>query len=348
LVTTILIGIDDAEGTEDAVAFGRTLASAAGASVTLAALHRRQPMSPGRAAGAYDPAPYTGTEAALARLALPLDHVVHLSLGARAGKSAAHALREAAVQQGAGMIVVAAGRAGHLGRVLPGTTAERLLHAAPCPVAVVPSGCPTDATAAGLVVGCAYLPTEDGEASLGAAEEFALALRASLTVVQVVEPLSRLYDVGEMPLHLPEMDASIRAGAKRALDQRVARLNSGLECEGTVYAGRPADVLIGLTETVDIMVIGSRGSRAITAVLVGGVSSRVIRSASSPVVVIPHRAASALGTVFASAPTRGQSCQAPPVPVTGSRMGPLGESMSNRQVAPVAPPAPGWPEQLPR
>jgi hypothetical protein len=65
-------------------------------------------------------------------------------------------------------------------------------------------------------------------------------------------------------LNLPEIDASIRAGAKRALDQRVVRLSAKLESEGTLYAGKPAEVLIRLTDSVDILVIGSRGYGPLT------------------------------------------------------------------------------------
>ena len=79
--------------------------------------------------------------------------------------------------------------------------------------------------------------------------------------------------------------------------ERVARLSSRLESEGTLYSGKPADVLIGLTETVDILVMGSRGYGPLKAVLLGGVSGQVIRSAACPVIVVPRRAASAVGSV---------------------------------------------------
>ena len=40
----------------------------------------------------------------------------------------------------AGLIVVGSTHTGRAGRVLPGSTAERLLHGSPCPVAVAPKG----------------------------------------------------------------------------------------------------------------------------------------------------------------------------------------------------------------
>ena len=150
------------------------------------------------------------------------------------------------------------------------------------------------------MVGCAYQPTEDGEDSLAAAEELALALSASLQVMRVVEPLPRVYHAGEMPLSLSEIDASARAGAERILDARVGRLSSKLESEGMLYIGKPADVLIKLSETVDMLVLGSRGYGPLKSVLAGGMSGQVIRSAACPVVVVPRGARSAAGSLFAS------------------------------------------------
>src|SRR4029079_14386360 len=56
------------------------------------------------------------------------------------GTSAARALHEAARAEDAGLVVVGSTRQGAIGRVLPGSTADRLLHGSPCPIAIVPSG----------------------------------------------------------------------------------------------------------------------------------------------------------------------------------------------------------------
>ena len=299
-MTKILIGVDGSERSEDAVAFGRALALAAGAPVILAMAQRSDPLRPGLQA--HEILLREDAARTLARLAPALDDVHNIDLRPLiTNTSAAHALQETAEEEGAGIIVVGSSHTGRLGRVLPGSTAERLLHGAPCPVAVVPLGYRTHAIPAQPVVGCAYRSTEDGAAALGAAEELALALSASLRVMQVVEPLARLYDSGEMPLNFPEINASIYADTERTLIERVTRLDSRLDSEGTLQSGKPADVLIALSETVDILVIGSRGYGPLKAVLLGGVSGQVIRSAACPVVVVPRRAPSAVGSVFASA-----------------------------------------------
>jgi nucleotide-binding universal stress UspA family protein len=240
-------------------------------------------------------------ETLLARVSLALLDVRDIELLPLADHSAAKALQGAAERADAAVIVVGSSHLGRLGRVLPGSTAERLLHGAPCPVAVVPLGFQAHGLPPNPVIGCAYQPDDDGAAALGAAEELALALSGSLRVMQVVEPPSYLYDTGELPLNMAEIDARIRADTERVLMERVERLSFRLrEVEGTLYAGRPADVLVGLSETVDVMVVGSRGYGPLKAVLLGGVSGRVIRSAACPVIVVPRGARSAVGSLFDS------------------------------------------------
>jgi nucleotide-binding universal stress UspA family protein len=235
----------------------------------------------------------------LARYALMLLDVGDVELQLMAEHSPARALQAAAEQAGAGIIVVGSSHVGRLGRVLPGSTAERLLHGAPCPVAVAPIGFAAHGLPEHPVVGCGYEATDEGMAALGAAEELALGLGGSLQVTQVVEPPSYLYDTGEMPLNMPELDARMRADADRALNERVGHLSARLHsAEGTIHVGKAADRLIALTEAVDVMVVGSRGYGPLKAVLLGGVSGQLIRSAACPVIVVPRGAESTVGSLF--------------------------------------------------
>lgn len=298
-MTKVFIGVDGSDRSEDAVAFGHALARTAGAPVVLATVHQTEARQP-RLDGYLAPAGLREeAETMLARYALMLLDVADVERRLLADHSPARALKEAAEQAGAGIIVVGSSHVGRLGRVLPGSTAERLLHGAPCPVAVVPVGFGAHGLPEHPVIGCGYQATDDGAAALGAAEELALALGGSLQVTQVVEPPSYLYDTGEMPLNLPELDARVRADADRALHERVGHLSARLHhVEGTLEIGRPADRLIALTEGVDVMVVGSRGYGPLKAVLLGGVSGQLIRSAACPVIVIPRGADSTLGSLF--------------------------------------------------
>src|SRR5829696_4111921 len=170
-MTKVLIGVDGSDRSEDAVAFGRALALAAGAPVVLSTAHQTEPRQP-----RLDGAPaHAGlreeAEAMLARLALMLLDVEDVERRLLADHSPARALRAAAEQTGAGIIVVGSSHVGRFGRVLPGSTAERLLHGAPCPVAVVPVGFGAQGLPEHPVIGCGYEATDYGAAALGAAEE---------------------------------------------------------------------------------------------------------------------------------------------------------------------------------
>jgi nucleotide-binding universal stress UspA family protein len=298
-MTKVLIGVDGSDRAHDAIAFGRALALAAGAPVVLATAHVPEPRVTRldrhiQPVGLRDEA-----ERLLARLSLSLLDVDDLELLPLADHSAARALQGAAERTDAAIVVVGSSHLGRLGRVLPGSTGERLLHGAPCPVTVVPHGFHAHGLPAYPVVGCAYRPDEDGEAALGVAEDLALALSGSLRVMQVVESPSSLYITADLPLNIPEIDARNRADAERALHERVERLDARLRVDGTVYAGRTVDVLCGLSKTVDVMVLGSRGYGPLKSVLLGGVSGRVICSAACPVIVVPRGVQAAVGSLFA-------------------------------------------------
>jgi nucleotide-binding universal stress UspA family protein len=80
------------------------------------------------------------------------------------GSSAARALHEAAEERDAGLLVVGSTNRGAVGRVLVGSTAERLMRGAPCPIAIVPHGWQAGA---GLnTLGVAFVDTDEGHEAL--------------------------------------------------------------------------------------------------------------------------------------------------------------------------------------
>jgi nucleotide-binding universal stress UspA family protein len=301
----ILIGIGAGERAEDAIAFGHALALAADAAVLLATVLPSKPAAARHDEPTADALRPDLASARLTSLALPLLDLDDVELRVLVDRSAARALHLVAEEEHVGLIVIGSGHTGRLGRVFPGSTAERVLHGSPCPVAVVPAGYRGEQASERPVVGCAYRPTPDGEAALGAAEELALALSASLWVAHVTEPLPYVYDEGASSLNVSAINASIRADAERTLSRRMAHLSERLPSDGTVYDGKPADVLSGLSRTIDILVMGSRGLAPLKAVLLGGVSGQVIRSAACPVIVVPRGARSAVGSVFADVAPHG-------------------------------------------
>jgi len=84
----------------------------------------------------------------------------------------------------------------------------------------------------------------------------------------------------------------IRPHADRFLDDVVAGVVEGLDkphanIERVSYYGHPAKSLVNLSDEVDLIVVGSRGSGGFKGVLLGSVSTHLVHHACCPVVVVP-------------------------------------------------------------
>ena len=130
-MSKIIVGVDESHGSSDAIALASSLARITGSTLMLVNVFPSPP--PCRAVERC------AATALLERLRSSLgDETVEVRAIARA--SPARGLRELARDEDAGLIVVGSTHVGRAGRVLPGSTAERLLHGSPCPVAVAPKG----------------------------------------------------------------------------------------------------------------------------------------------------------------------------------------------------------------
>jgi nucleotide-binding universal stress UspA family protein len=219
---------------------------------------------------------------------------VELELRELRGASAARGLHEAAERESAGLLVVGSTDRGAIGRVLPGSTAERLMHGAPCPVAVVPHGW----RAGGGVhtIGVAYTDTEEGRAALEAAHALAVRAEGMLRVLTAVKVHAGAYGetearrAGMRGKDFDEVEGEHRVRAEAAIRERVSGLADDVEVEVDAFLGDPADALIDVSRRLDLLVCGSRGYGPLRAVLLGGVSRRVAAEAHCPVIVLPRGA----------------------------------------------------------
>jgi nucleotide-binding universal stress UspA family protein len=177
--------------------------------------------------------------------------------------------------------------------VLPGTTAQRLLHGATCPVTVVPWGW---RAGEGLrVIGAGFVDTEEGREALRAAHALARVAGATLRVITVVRPHLAWYaeteaHVGVRPAKsIDEVEGEHRVQAEQALSRAVAGLGEDVPIRAEAFVDEdPAETLIAVSEHLDLLVCGSRGYGPLRAVLLGGVSRRVVAGARCPVVVLPR------------------------------------------------------------
>jgi nucleotide-binding universal stress UspA family protein len=68
----------------------------------------------------------------------------------------------------------------------------------------------------------------------------------------------------------------------------VEALGGDVPVEVDAFLEDPAQTLIAASETLDLLVCGSRGYGPVRAVLLGGVSRRVAAEAHCPVIVLPR------------------------------------------------------------
>ena len=223
-----------------------------------------------------------------------------------ASTSAARALHEASEAEDAGLLVVGSTRRGTVGRVIPGSTAERLMHGAPCPIAIVPPG--WEAGAGLKTIGVAYVDTDEGREALRGAHALARRASASLRVLTAVKAgLARYGETeprtaAQRGKEFDEVEGELRVRAENALRRATEALDGDVAVEADAFVEDPADVLIRVSENLDLLICGSRGYGPLRAVLLGGVSRRLTAEARCPVIVLPRGVEASLDTLMEASP----------------------------------------------
>jgi nucleotide-binding universal stress UspA family protein len=209
------------------------------------------------------------------------------------GTSAARALQEAVEDEDAGLLVVGSSRRAGVGRVLAGSTAQRLLNGAPCPVAVVPRDWKRERV---RTIGAAFVDTPEGHEALRSAHALARRAKATLHAITVVKVTLEMhaetgtYIAGQQGKDLIDVEGEHRLFAERRLRQTLEEegLDGDVPIEVEALVGDPAEVLVDISKGLDLLVSGSRGYGPVRGVLLGSVSHRLTAEAYCPVVVVPR------------------------------------------------------------
>jgi nucleotide-binding universal stress UspA family protein len=298
MYSDLIIGFDGSDAGHDGLAFGRRLAQATGGRPTVVfARSYSAPRGDTRDSGeelSWDAVADQILDEARAVLA----DVPGATFRAVADPSAALVLHSIAESAGAALIVLGSTHRTALGRVVPGTTADHILHDAPCAVAVAPAGFATRADDEPLGrIGVAVDGGAETERVARVAGQIARAAGATLRLITVAETphhSSPLYDGRRGYASIAE---AIRERAGEALERATAAAGHGLRIERVACEGKAAAALLAETADLDLLVVGSRGYGPVRSVLLGSVSRELVRSAACPVVVLPR------GVAAASPPT---------------------------------------------
>jgi nucleotide-binding universal stress UspA family protein len=287
-MTEILVGFDDTAGADDALAFASRLARATGGSMRLIAVYPYDDLGTRAADAGLRDYLQEDADAVLAAAAESVSGV-DVTTETIADVSPARALHAAAERRGAAIVVVGSTHRGVIGRVLPGSTGERLLHGSSSAVAIVPRGY---AKQAGEIasVGVGYDGSDEAVVALEAACRIALRFDAALRVFGVFDATQ----VGRPALMTGPAWSAMRddreAAQREQLEQAVAALPDAVRAQPQFLDGRPGEVLARQSKAVDVMVVGSRGHGPLSAVLSGGATHALLARAAAPTIVVPRSA----------------------------------------------------------
>jgi nucleotide-binding universal stress UspA family protein len=284
----VLAGYDGTPCGEDALVLAAACARMLGTSLVVATVHPAPaPISSAHVDAEWVADRHHQAEKVLDSARHLLADVQPVAYRVVASSSAAHGLHDIAEEVSASLIVAGSSSRAAEHRLLAGSTADRLLAGSQVPVAVAPRGLRDRDIGALRRIGVAYIDTPDGKAALDLAVRVAARVGGTLTLYSVL--------VEEAELVLPVIGrdaehafvATAHESFQRALDLAVAGIPPEVSASARILTGDVVQVLSDLDE-VDVLFCGSRGYGPARRILLGGVSSRLVRQARSPIIVVPR------------------------------------------------------------
>lgn len=284
----VVVGYEGGSTGDDAVAFALRWAAASGDELLVVTVH------PGPAplgAGRVDVEWVAYEREAADTLLDKARDLVPAGVPARFSRvdsgSAAHGLHDLLARDpdDIPLVVLGSRRTRGMRRTYPGTTAERLLQGSPAPVVMVPWGYADQPAGTVERIAVAYVDTPDGQVALEHAGRMAAHLSAELTVLSVVPDTLVQPTIGDTR----QFGSAQAGGYQESSDRALALLPAGVRARAELRPGPVVDALTELSPSeCDLLVCGSRGYGPLRSVLLGGVSSRVVRHSRVPVAVVPR------------------------------------------------------------
>jgi nucleotide-binding universal stress UspA family protein len=275
----LMVGFDGSDGGRDALELTRALTTGGEASVLVVTVVPYGPLP-------IDFRELDGDTAAAAESLFEeaRQRLAGLEVKTRgfSGGSPAGVMTDLAETEEVGSIVLGSPHRGGLGRALIGSVAENLLHGSPCAVVVAPRGYADTRHEPFRKIAVAYDGTPEGTTALRRAEAIAAETRAVIQILTVVAPpVAMPGGVGYTPMDPPDPD--------RILTEAINSVDDRLAAQGRRLDGPPAAMLAKACEDdVDLLVVGSRRYGPVMRVLLGSVSTQLVRMAPCPVLVVPR------------------------------------------------------------
>jgi nucleotide-binding universal stress UspA family protein len=289
MYTDVIIGYDGSASGRDALALGRRLARATAAETTVLCVHPYQALtSDVEIDAAFELSWRRHAEKILDEARVALDDAPDVSFRARAETSVARALHGLALEAAAALIVVGSSHRTGIARFLPGSTAAQVIHAAPCAVAIAPAGyADHEHDRRAGVIGAAVDGGRESERVARIGARIARGAHATLRLLAVAHthesvglPVARLSS--------SSVRQAVHDSARNALARAVVAAGSDVEVESRLIEGTPAERLAAESHDLDLLIVGSRGYGRLRRIVLGSVTTAVMRDAGCPVLALPR------------------------------------------------------------
>ncbi|MBI3356227.1 MAG: universal stress protein [Nitrospirae bacterium] len=191
------------------------------------------------------------------------------------------------------IVVGTRGKTG-LQHVLLGSTAERIIRTAPCPVLAVPTEIQKVEESGGttnrpVVPDRILVPIDFSDCSLDALEYGVLVAqraKAAIKLFHVLEPVS--YGLDFTLLHVTKRE-QMRTVITERLSALVSALTSAeVTSEFLISGGLPADSILDAAraQPADMIIMGTHGRRGLSHTFCGSVAESVLRKSPCPVLMV--------------------------------------------------------------
>jgi nucleotide-binding universal stress UspA family protein len=278
----IVVGFDESDGSRDALVLGKALADRVNAKLVVAGV------VPSPAGGSLMPA-------------LPADAFTNLAAQVRKGveaaaseygaeaeiveaSSAARGLEELTERIEGDLLVLGSARTSG-GTARAGHKARVLMQGSRCAVALAPVGYrnsdPNLTTIGAAVEGS----RESGHALEAAAE---IAGEGTVRVMSVATDFAETWGFWGAAYALSELADASKEATEKILEKAAAAIPDRTGKETVMLEGVAADQLRYQSEGLDLLCVGSRGYGPVLRVLLGSVSSDLLKEVACPILVVPR------------------------------------------------------------
>ncbi len=219
-----------------------------------------------------------------------------------------HALHSMADFEDAELIVIGAAREG-MASHLHVSLIERMVHGAPCAVAIAPTGYAEHGRGTPRKIGVGFFDSDEGIAALGLGHEIAERVGGELELIAASGWSAGGTGYAFSSALLPEVEDQIYAETETRLEQLAAGLGGRVPIRMDVERGDPCGVLTARSKHLDLLVLGSRAYGPLRHALLGSVSASVTQKAHCPVLIVPRGASEHLRHALAGRTRTSSSMQ---------------------------------------